>query len=61
MPLAANSIGGQRAFPLARRQRVARCVIVAVAITIAVAVAIAIVAIITATATRIFGRRKFLY
>ena len=53
MPLAANSIGGQRAFPLARRQRVVCYVIVAITIVA--------ITIITAIATRIFGRRKFLY
>jgi hypothetical protein len=45
-PLAVNSMGGRRVFPLARRQRVARCVIVAVAIA-------------NAATSRIFGRSKF--
>jgi hypothetical protein len=59
VPLAVNSMGGRRALPLARWQRVACYVIVAVAV--AVTVAIVTIAIITASATRIFRRRKFLY
>jgi hypothetical protein len=52
-PLVANNIGGWRAFPLARQQRVVRCVIIdAVAVTIAIAIAIA-------AAAGAFERRKF--
>ena len=51
-PLVANSIGGWRAFPLTRQQRVARCVIIdAVAVTIAIAIA----------AAGAFERRKFAF
>lgn len=50
--LVANSIGGWRAFPLTRQQRVARCVIIdAVAVTIAIAIA----------AAGAFERRKFAF